>query len=626
MPISDPTKPPDQATPSEQTELGQFVERFEAAWLRGERPAIENYLPQREADRVRVLPELVHIDLECRLKAQEAVRIESYFERFPELARDRNVALDLIAWEYRLRKKREPGLAIEEYVERFRQFREELSRFKLCEAVAAEEDLWRYGELLQDPQRSCTFLRAESRLRNPLGHDACTGQTVKQITVDPAASSAERMAPGEPCSTPAVPDRIGNFEIVGVVGRGGMGKILKGRDLVFGRDVAVKVLLEEHKGKADMVERFLEEARIHGQLQHPGVAPIHELGWCNDGRPYFAMKLVKGRTLSQLLAERDKEKAGPTGLPHFLKIFEQICQAIAYAHARSVIHRDLKPSNIMVGAFGELQVMDWGLAKVLPPRRDTTDDPLASRGPQDHSVIRTARGEAGTTEGVTGTQTRAGTVLGTPAYMSPEQARGDVDLVDQRADVFGLGAILCEILTGLPPYPVTRGDVPCKSERAQLEDAYAKILACEADIELRGLATRCLSAEPHDRPADAGKVADEVTAYQESVARRLREAELQRVASVAKEEEERKRLRVTLAFGEAYLALERRLTESKEQAEPEVRATKRPKPRMRRSYRVALALMVLAVLAIISVAVIPGVLAIIFIGVKLIGRVLHGLF
>src|SRR3954451_6995672 len=142
-----------------------------------------------------------------------------------------------------------------------------------------------------------------------------------------------------------------------------MGGVLKGRDADLGRGVAIKDLRADLRDKDDLVRRFVEEAEIGGQLQHPGVVPIYELGTFADRRPFFSMKLVKGQTLAQLL---DARKDAADDRPRFLSIFEAICQTVAYAHARGVIHRDLKPSNVMVGSFGEVQVMDWGLAKVLP--------------------------------------------------------------------------------------------------------------------------------------------------------------------------------------------------------------------------------------------------------------------
>src|SRR5215471_4975278 len=141
-----------------------------------------------------------------------------------------------------------------------------------------------------------------------------------------------------------------------------MGTVLLSRDPELGRDLALKVMRADYTGRPAVMQRFREEAQVGGQLQHPGVVPVYELGCADDGRPYFTMKLVKGVTLAQLL----KERSSPAqDRPRFLKVFEQVCQTVAYAHAKGVIHRDLKPANVMVGAFGEVQVMDWGLAKVL---------------------------------------------------------------------------------------------------------------------------------------------------------------------------------------------------------------------------------------------------------------------
>src|SRR6478736_10105848 len=163
------------------------------------------------------------------------------------------------------------------------------------------------------------------------------------------------------------------YRIDGEIARGGMGAVLMGRDPDLGRDVAIKVLRDDLGGRPEMVRRFVEEAQIGGQLQHPGIVPIYELGTFADRRPFFSMKLVRGQTLAELLADRPSPEAE---LPRFLSIFEAIAQTMAYAHTRGVIHRDLKPSNVMVGSFGEVQLMDWGLARVLP-RGGVIDDERA---------------------------------------------------------------------------------------------------------------------------------------------------------------------------------------------------------------------------------------------------------
>src|SRR5262249_22671785 len=342
---------------------------------------------------------------------------------------------------------------------------------------------------------------------------------------------------------PAARD-AGRYHLAGEIARGGMGAILKGRDPDLGRDIAVKVLLETHAGKTELLQRFVEEAQIAGQLQHPGVVPVYELGRFADRRPYFTMKLVKGQTLARLLAAR--QDPGQER-PRFLKVFEQVCQTLAYAHARGVRHRSLKPSNVRGGNYGEVQGMDWGLAKVLPQGGVAEGpSPKRERG-TEVSVIRTQRSEGSDTPEGPGLQTHAGSVLGTPAYMAPEQARGEVDRLDERADVFGLGAILCEILTGQPAY--TGADftqLHRQAARADLADACARLDGCGADAALIALAKRCLAPEPGDRPRDAGVLAAELTAYLHSVEERLRRVELERAAAEVRTAEERKRRRLAL--------------------------------------------------------------------------------
>ena len=324
------------------------------------------------------------------------------------------------------------------------------------------------------------------------------------------------------------------YRLDGEIARGGMGAIIKGRDVDLGRDLAIKVLLDTHKDKPEVVQRFIEEAQIGGQLQHPGIVPVYELGQFADQRPYFSMKLVKGQTLADLLIDRknpSEERA------KFLGIFEQVCQTMAYAHSRGVIHRDLKPANIMVGAFGEVQVMDWGLAKVLAAG-GIADEKRSLEKQTEVSIIRTLRSVGSDSPGSLGSMTQMGSVMGTPAYMSPEQALGEVDRLDERTDVFGLGAILCEILTGKPPYVAASGEQVFRlASRGKLEDCYARLDASIIDPELLQIVRDALALEPDDRMRDAGVLAVRFSRYLESVESRLRQAEVDRATETARAEE-----------------------------------------------------------------------------------------
>ena len=358
----------------------------------------------------------------------------------------------------------------------------------------------------------------------------------------PLRDTAPGEEPGPIVRKPGVDDADTSirYRIDGEIARGGMGAVLTGRDPDLGRDVALKVLRDDLRENADMVRRFVEEAQIGGQLQHPGVVPIYELGTFADRRPFFAMKLVKGHTLAQLLADR---KNPADDLPRFLSIFESICQTMAYAHARGVIHRDLKPSNVMVGSFGEVQVMDWGLAKVLS-KGGVVDDAQAGKSEHRETVIATAR--SGSDEpGLS----RAGSIMGTPSYMAPEQARGEIEVIDERADAFALGSILAEILTGEPAFTGrTAGEIQRKAALGDTADAVARLDACGADAALINLAKDCLARERDDRPRDASAVAKRITAYLASVQERMRNAELTSV-------EERARRRLTTVVAASVLTL-----------------------------------------------------------------------
>ncbi|MBK8913779.1 MAG: protein kinase [Phycisphaerales bacterium] len=320
------------------------------------------------------------------------------------------------------------------------------------------------------------------------------------------------------------------YQVAGVVARGGVGVVLKARDCDIGRDVAIKVLRRDFAGHPEMLRRFVEEAQIAGQLQHPGVAPVYELAADGAGRPFIAMKLVQGRTLAALLAERPSVTHDR---PRFLAILEQVGRTVAYAHAKGVIHRDLKPSNVMVGAFGEVQVVDWGLAKVL-----------AAGGVADEvrsaTIVETARSGSGV-------ESVDGAVMGTPAYMPPEQAAGQGDRLDERSDVFSLGAILCEVLTGAPPYSGSPREALRAARDADLSAARAAVQSADADEELKTLALHCLAPGPTDRPRHAGLVADRLSAHLASLGERARASELALVRAQERARHERGARRLTLA-------------------------------------------------------------------------------
>jgi tetratricopeptide (TPR) repeat protein len=385
---------------------------------------------------------------------------------------------------------------------------------------------------LEDLEDGASPLLAD--LREPPAVSAAEAEEACRCVLDrvpaPAVATASWLPPLIPTAAVALddvpPDLPGHKTLPPPVGKGGMGVVWHVQERQFQRPLALKVMQVAASADSRCVRRFLAEARITAQLTHPSIVPVHAMARLADGRPYYTMKLVEGQTLKELLEAGPDTASRRTDL---LQVFARVCQALAFAHRKGVIHRDLKPGNVMVGEHGEVQVMDWGVAKVL-----AESDALPAEAAQP--IGAPAESE----------DTQDGDALGTWPYMPPEQANGRIEEMDRRSDVFGLGAMLCVILTGKPPYVgPTPEDVIRQARAADLAGAFARLEACGADADLVALARDCLSARPSDRPCDASAVEQRLTGYLASVQERLRKAELDKRAAEEKAKVERQaRLRM----------------------------------------------------------------------------------
>lgn len=312
-------------------------------------------------------------------------------------------------------------------------------------------------------------------------------------------------------SLPAVQEHFGRYDMVKELGAGGMGKLLIVHDTHLGRDVALKTLLPERlpggtrtrTGAPTMeiltvpiIARFLQEARIAGQLEHSAIVPAYELGYRPDGSIYYTMRLVRGKSMQDALKECKGLDERLKLLPNFL----DVCNAVAYAHTRSVIHRDLKPLNVMIGEFGETLLIDWGIAKIKGVQdihaQDVVDRAKSLRIGDAEATAKTTYGQA----------------MGSPYFMPPEQAAGKIDEVDERADIYSLGAILYVFLTGHPPYKEMKvmefldkvQSFDPRPIREQQPDAPAELIAiCE----------RAMARKREDRYQSALDLRDEVRKY-----------------------------------------------------------------------------------------------------------------
>ena len=285
------------------------------------------------------------------------------------------------------------------------------------------------------PVKEASLLRLKQSLEAaPSPLSAAVARLLAERTRD-GVSKADAGAPGKAATSPSA------YELGRILAKGGMGTILSARDNSIQRTVALKVILTGAEASEEHIHRLVTEARITGQLEHPSIVPLHELGVTADGVVYYTMRLVEGVTLSEVLEtiqQSDRKAIEKYPLRKLLTVYQKICDAVAFAHSRGVVHRDLKPDNIMLGEFGEVFVMDWGLAKRV--RGD---------GMELDTAVLEANRVADLSED--GFKTLSGQVKGTPRYMAPEQAEGRVEDIDERTDIYALGAILYAILTLHPP-------------------------------------------------------------------------------------------------------------------------------------------------------------------------------
>jgi len=281
----------------------------------------------------------------------------------------------------------------------------------------------------KDPVALLDKLRSSLESRSARRPEPISQFLLEKLSQSGVASPEMLEALREPAEGPYVLGRK--------LAEGGMGAILTATDQNLRRTVALKVILSGADADPDMIQRLITEARITGQLQHPNIVPLYDLGVTEDGVVYYTMRLVQGTTLNDVLEDiraGDDESLEQFPLPTLLTAFQKVCDAVAFAHSRGVVHRDLKPDNIMLGDFGEVMVMDWGLAKLLTPEEEVSDTEFLTR--EDENLIDD-----------NSYQTLSGAIKGTPRYMAPEQALGRADEIDEQTDVYALGAILYAILT-----------------------------------------------------------------------------------------------------------------------------------------------------------------------------------
>lgn len=423
-------------------ELEIVADNFEANWAQRSRREIEDLL-ETSRHNFALLVELVHADLELRLKSGESARVESYLEPYPELGQDLEIVESLLKTEYGMRERREPEINFSEFVIRF-------PDHYSCLVDSTEE------------RRSTDNLQ----------------EVMSESQVDRSYVSKR-------------------FSMERIQAEGGLGNVWLAHDHELDRKVALKEIKNKHAANPKYQSRFVQEALITGALDHPGVAPVYSLGHFRDGRPYYAMRLIRGKSLRTKIGDFHQSncvaRRGIKQNLEFRRLLQNLldaCNTIEFAHSKGVIHRDIKPGNIMVGQYGETLVVDWGLARF---QTDQASDDESLQVESHHDTISSLRQCETTIEGQ---------AIGSPAFMSPEQALGDLAAVSFPSDVYGLGASLFNLVTGH-----TRPQGSNGNELKRASDVAQELQP------LISIARVAMSHQPSDRFESPGVFAESVEKF-----------------------------------------------------------------------------------------------------------------
>jgi serine/threonine-protein kinase len=470
--------------------VDRACDAFEAAWRAGQSPRIEASLAGvPAAERAAFLRELLAAELELRRARGEEPRPGDYLRRFPDHAA-------LIDRLFLAPTSPPDGAPLDGTAA------EGPGDDSALTALLA----YRLGlvgrEALAESVRDWAPDRTRSLVQVLVDRGALTAEGLDRLMAAPAVLGADGAGPGP--GRPAVGETTSGgrrFRVLRLHARGGLGAVFVARDDELNRDVALKEILPRFADDDRHRARFQFEAEITGGLEHPGIVPVYGLGAYADGRPYYAMRFIRGDSLKEAIerfhadaALRNDPGRRSLGLRGLLRRFVDVCNAIDYAHSRGVLHRDIKPGNIIVGRYGETLVVDWGLAKPLgrvEPGREAGEPIL---------VPSSASGSA---------ETLPGSALGTPAYMSPEQARGELDRLGPRSDVYSMGATLCCLMTGRPPFAGEEvGALLHKVRRGEFTPP--RQVAPWVDRALEAVCLKATAAEPEGRYASCRALADDV--------------------------------------------------------------------------------------------------------------------